>query len=61
MERLNEIYGKWLGDIIPPARVAYCVFKNLPLGALVEIVCEAFRSSGDYRTDFPPELEEALV
>jgi len=57
---INEIYGEWLGDIIPPARAAYCVSK-LPLGALVEIVCEAFRSSGDYRTDFPPELEEALV
>jgi 2-iminobutanoate/2-iminopropanoate deaminase len=58
--KINEIYGEWLGDIIPPARAAYCVSK-LPLGALVEIVCEAFRSSGDYRTDFPPELEEALV
>lgn len=57
---INEIYGEWLGDIIPPARAAYCVSK-LPLGALVEIVCEAFRSSGEYRTDFPPELEEALV
>lgn len=58
--KINDIYGEWLGDIIPPARAAYCVSK-LPLGALVEIVCEAFRSSGDYRTDFPPELEEALV
>ncbi len=58
--KINEIYGEWLGDIIPPARAAYCVSK-LPLGALVEIVCEAFRSSGDYRTDLPPELEEALV
>ena len=58
--KINEIYGDWLGDTIPPARAAYCVSK-LPLGALVEIVCEAFRSSGEYRTDFPPELEEALV
>jgi 2-iminobutanoate/2-iminopropanoate deaminase len=58
--KINEIYGEWLGDSIPPARAAYCVSK-LPLGALVEIVCEAFRSSGDFRTDLPPELEEALV
>ena len=58
--KINEIYGDWLGDTIPPARAAYCVSK-LPLGALVEIVCEAFRNSGEYRTDLPPELEEALV
>jgi len=28
---------------------------------LVEIACEAFRGSGEYRTDLPAELEEALV
>ena len=57
---INQIYGEWLGDTIPPARAAYCVSK-LPLGALVESVCEGFRNSGDFRTDLPPELEEALV
>ena len=58
--KVNEIYGKWLGDSIPPARAAYAV-NSLPLGALVEIICEAVRNSGDYRTDLPAELEEALV
>jgi len=58
--KINEIYGDWLGDTLPPSRATYCVSK-LPLGALVEIVCEAFRNSGEYRTDLPPELEEALV
>jgi len=57
---INEIYSDWLGDTIPPARAAYEVGK-LPMGALVEIVCEGFRNSGDFRTDLPPELEEALV
>ena len=57
---VNEIYGDWLGDSMPPARAAYQVCK-LPLGARIEIICEAFRNSGDYRTDLPPELEEALV
>ena len=41
----NEIYGDWLGDSIAPSRAAYAV-SDLPLGALVEIVCEAFRGSG---------------
>ena len=58
--KVNEIYGKWLGDSIPPARAAYAV-SSLPLGALIEIICEAVRNSGDYRTDLPAELEEALV
>ena len=58
--KINDIYGKWLGDTIPPARAAYEIGK-LPMGALVEIVCEAFRYSGEYRTDLPAELEEALV
>ncbi|HJM24181.1 MAG TPA: RidA family protein [Candidatus Thalassarchaeaceae archaeon] len=58
--KINEIYGDWLADTLPPSRATYCVAK-LPLGALVEIVCEAFRNSGEYRTDLPPELEEALV
>ena len=58
--KINEIYGEWLGDTIPPARAAYGIGK-LPMGALVEIVCEAFRYSGEYRTDLPAELEEALV
>tara|TARA_Y100001968_G_C19350796_1_gene714520 strand:- start:119 stop:535 length:417 start_codon:yes stop_codon:yes gene_type:complete len=58
--KINEIYGEWLGDTIPPARAAYSPAK-LPLGALVEIVCEAVRNSGDYRTDLPAELEEALI
>ena len=58
--KINDIYGEWLGDAIPPARAAYEIGK-LPMGALVEIVCEAFRYSGEYRTDLPAELEEALV
>ena len=58
--KINDIYGEWLGDTIPPARAAYEVAK-LPMGALVEIVCEAFRNSGEFRTDLPAELEEALV
>ncbi|MDP6661432.1 MAG: RidA family protein [Candidatus Thalassarchaeaceae archaeon] len=57
---INEVYSEWLGDTIPPARAAYGIGK-LPLGALVEIVCEAYRNSGEYRTDLPSELEEALV
>ncbi|HJM13420.1 MAG TPA: RidA family protein [Candidatus Thalassarchaeaceae archaeon] len=57
---INELYSGWLGDTIPPARAAYEV-SNLPGGALVEIVCEAFRNSGEFRTDLPAELEEALV
>ena len=43
--KINDIYGEWLGDTIPPARAAYEIGK-LPMGALVEIVCEAFRYSG---------------
>ena len=43
--RINEIYGEWLGDSIPPSRAAYAV-SDLPVGALIEIVCEAFRGSG---------------
>ena len=39
---INDIYGEWLEEIIPPSRAAYEV-PNLPMGALVEIVCEAFR------------------
>ena len=39
---INEIYGEWLQDVLPPARAAYEVSK-LPAGALVEIICEAFR------------------
>ena len=58
--KINDIYGEWLGDTIPPARAAYEIGK-LPMGALVEIVCEAFRYSGEYRTDLPAELEEALA
>ena len=58
--KINDIYGEWLGDTIAPARAAYEIGK-LPMGALVEIVCEAFRYSGEYRTDLPAELEEALV
>ena len=58
--KINEVYAQWLGDAIAPSRVAYEV-SRLPGGALVEIVCEAFRNSGEYRTDLPAELEEALV
>ena len=43
---VNEIYGKWLGDSMPPARAAYEVSK-LPGNALIEIICEAFRGSGN--------------
>jgi 2-iminobutanoate/2-iminopropanoate deaminase len=39
---VNEIYGEWLEEIIPPSRAAYEV-PNLPMGALVEVVCEGFR------------------
>tara|TARA_B110000116_G_scaffold126429_1_gene109582 strand:- start:36 stop:413 length:378 start_codon:yes stop_codon:yes gene_type:complete len=39
---INEIYGEWLQDVLPPSRAAYEVSK-LPAGALVEIICEAFR------------------
>ena len=42
---VNEIYSEWLGDEMPPARAAYGV-ADLPLGALIEIVCEAFRGCG---------------
>jgi len=58
--KINEIYSDWLTETIPTARAAYEVPK-LPGGALVEIVCEAFRNSGEYSTDFTAELEEALV
>ncbi|MAB36450.1 MAG: hypothetical protein CL975_03910, partial [Euryarchaeota archaeon] len=57
---INQIYSDWLTETIPPARAAYEVPK-LPGGALVEIVCEAFRNSGEYGTEFTAELEEALV
>ncbi len=57
---INEVYSEWLGDTMPPSRAAYEI-SRLPGGALVEIVCEAFRNSGEYRTDLPAELEEALV
>lgn len=43
--KINEIYGEWLEDSIPPSRAAYAV-SDLPVGALIEIVCEAFRGSG---------------
>ena len=42
---VNEIYSEWLGDSIPPARATYGV-ADLPGGALIEIVCEAFRGCG---------------
>ena len=42
---VNEIYSEWLGDNMPPARAAYGV-ADLPGGALIEIVCEAFRGCG---------------
>ena len=42
---VNEIYGEWLGEVIPPARAAYQA-AGLPFGALIEIVCEAFRGCG---------------
>ena len=58
--KINDIYSDWLGDTIAQARAAYEVPK-LPGGAVVEIVCEACRNSGEYRTDLPAELEEALV
>ena len=57
---INEVYSEWLGDTMPPSRAAYEI-SRLPGGALVEIVCEAFRNSGEYSTDFTAELEEALV
>ena len=42
---VNEIYSEWLGDSMPPARATYGV-ADLPGGALIEIVCEAFRGCG---------------
>jgi 2-iminobutanoate/2-iminopropanoate deaminase len=42
---VNDIYSEWLGDSIPPARATYGV-ADLPGGALIEIVCEAFRGCG---------------
>ena len=42
---VNEIYSEWLGDGRPPARAAYGV-ADLPGGALIEVVCEAFRGCG---------------
>ena len=43
---VNEIYSGWLGDSMPPARATYGV-ADLPGGALIEIVCEAFRGCGE--------------
>ena len=43
---INEIYSGWLGDSMPPARATYGV-ADLPGGALIEIVCEAFRGCGE--------------
>jgi len=43
---VNEVYGKWLSESMPPARAAYEVSK-LPGNALIEIICEAFRGSGN--------------
>ena len=42
---VNEIYSEWLGDAMPPARAAFGV-ADLPGGALIEVVCEAFRGCG---------------
>ena len=41
----NNIYGSWLEGTVLPARAAYAV-KELPGGAKVEIVAEAFLGSG---------------
>ena len=43
--KINEVYGEWISDSVAPSRAAYAV-SDLPLGAMVEIVCEAFRGSG---------------
>ena len=43
---INEIYSEWLEDSMPPARATYGV-EDLPGGALIEIVCEAFRGCGE--------------
>ena len=42
---VNEIYSEWLEDEMPPSRAGYGVV-DLPAGALIEIVCEAFRGCG---------------
>ncbi len=42
---VNEIYSEWLEDEMPPSRAAYGVV-DLPGGALIEVVCEAFRGCG---------------
>ncbi len=39
---INRIYSEWLEGTLPPSRAAYEVPK-LPAGALVEVICEAFR------------------
>ena len=41
----NEIYGSWLAETILPSRAAYAV-RELPGGAKVEIVAEAFLGCG---------------
>ena len=41
----NNIYGSWLEGTVLPARAAYAV-KELPGGAKVEIIAEAFLGSG---------------
>lgn len=41
----NDIYGSWLEGTVLPARAAYAV-KELPGGAKVEIVAEAFLGCG---------------
>ena len=41
----NEIYAEWLEGTILPARAAYAV-KDLPAGALVEVMVQAMRGSG---------------
>ena len=41
----NGVYGSWLEGTILPSRAAYAV-KELPGGAKVEVVAEAFLGSG---------------
>jgi len=45
LEENKQIWDEWLEEEMPPSRAAYGVV-DLPGGALIEIVCEAFRGCG---------------
>jgi 2-iminobutanoate/2-iminopropanoate deaminase len=43
-KEFNDIYAAWLEGTILPARAAYAV-KDLPAGALVEVMVQAVKGS----------------